>query len=240
MLIDRNICVRCQQCVPFCPVGAIRKTEEGMEIDQDTCVECGVCKRSNICPTGALFQPKLEWPRLIRALFSDPITVHPGTGVAGRGTDELKTNDVTDRFIEGKVGFGIEMGRPNTGTDFLEVEKVLRKLVPLGVYFEPANPVTELIKNASTGEIIDEVKTERVLTAIIEFTVDEAKVPDVLEVIKEAAEEIDTVFSLEVINRVPQNGVPSSLDMIKKKGFSLSLNGKVCLGLGRKSKITNK
>jgi len=211
LLIEPSLCVRCQQCVPFCPVEAISKTNDRMEIDQDICVECGVCKRSKVCPTGALFQPELKWPRLIRALFSDPITVHPGTGVAGRGTDELKTNDVTDRFVEGKVGIGIEMGRPNTGTDFWEIEKVIQKLVPLDVYFEPGNPVTELIEDFTTGKIKDEVKTERVLTAIIEFIVDEAKVLQALDMIKEVAQEIDTVFSLEIINRFPSSGEPPCL-----------------------------
>lgn len=231
--INSEICVRCKRCIPYCPVEAIKTMDKKIVIDQDQCVECGVCKRSGVCPTNAHYQPELHWPRVIRALFSDPITVHPETGVAGRGTDELKTNDVTNRFIEGKVGFGIEMGRPNMGTTFIDLEKVLKKLIPLEVYFEPKNPVTTLIKDMSTGELKDDIRNERVLTAIIEFIVDESKVLQVLDVIKEAADEIDTVFSLEIINRCGSKKEPYSISLIKGNGYYVSPNGKVCIGIGR-------
>jgi NAD-dependent dihydropyrimidine dehydrogenase PreA subunit len=231
--IDQDLCASCGQCIPYCPMSAIKETPDSVIIVQDECVECGVCKRSGVCPTDALTQPKLEWPRLIRSLFSDPITVHPGTGVAGRGTDELKTNDVTDRFVEGQVGFGVEMGRPNTGTTFRDLEKVSTRLASLGVYFEPANPVTELMKDTATGELQDDIKDERVLTAIIEFIVDEDKVLPTLEILKEVAEEIDTVFSLDLINRVGE-GEPPCLSVIREHGYYLSPNGKVCIGIGRR------
>lgn len=231
MKIDTELCIACGQCVVYCPVSAIKETESGVLIDQDECVECGVCKRSGVCPTGALFQPEMEWPRILRALFSDPITVHPGTGVAGRGTEELKTNELTNRFVEGQIGFGVEIGRPNTGTTFGELEKITTRLAPLGVKFEPGNPVTQLIKD--NGELIqDELKDERVLTAIIEFIVDEGDVLQVLDELKEVAEEIDTVFALDIIYRMGQKE-PRCLDLIREHGYYLSPNGKVCIGIGR-------
>ena len=57
---------------------------------------------------------KLRRPRSIRAAFSDPTVVHAGTGVGGRGTEEIKTNGVTGRLQEGEVGIVVEIGRPGT------------------------------------------------------------------------------------------------------------------------------
>jgi len=116
MIIDPEICIDCENCIPYCPVEAITVSDDHVDIDQDLCVECGVCLRSAVCPVEAIVEPDLEWPRTLRALFSNPITVFQETGVAGRGTDEVKSNDVTGRYKRGEVGFGIEMGRPGTGS----------------------------------------------------------------------------------------------------------------------------
>jgi hypothetical protein len=52
--------------------------------------------------------PQLEWPRTIRTTFSDATTTHPGTGVMGRGTDEMKTNDV-EELIRADLGISINI-----------------------------------------------------------------------------------------------------------------------------------
>ena len=71
---------------------------------------------SIICPEGAIKQvDPIPYPRIIRAIFSDPTIRHESTGVSGRGTEEMKTNDVTNNFVEGKIGFSIELGRPGVG-----------------------------------------------------------------------------------------------------------------------------
>ena len=127
------------------------------------------------------------------------------------------------------------MGRPNMGTTFRDLEKVTIALAPLGAKFEPKNPVTLLMESASTGKLRDEVLDERVLTAIIEFTVPESKVLEVLEVLKNVAGSIDTVFSLDIINRMPPVGDPPVLQLLKDHGYYLSPNGKVCIGIGRPS-----
>lgn len=237
--INEELCISCGQCIPYCPVSAIKEEDGVIRIDDDQCVECGVCRRSGVCPTDAHYQPERKWPRILRSLFSDPITVHPSTGVAGRGTDELKTNDVTNRFVVGELGFGIELGRPNTGTTFRDLEKVSKRLAMLGARFEPKNPVTTLMKDQRTGEIRDDVLDERVLTAIIEFTVPDSAGLRVLETLEEAAKEIDTVFSLDLIYRVAGSDEPPVIKAFREKGYFLSDNGKVCVGLGRRSNPTN-
>ena len=132
------------ECLPYCSVGAIMEDKKMGQaaIIEDECVECGVCKRALVCPVDAFEEPELEWPRVLRSLFSNPITVFEETGVAGRGTDEVKSNDVTGRYGRGEVGFGLEMGRPGTGTTFRQVQQMTTVLAGMGVSFEKKNPLT--------------------------------------------------------------------------------------------------
>jgi len=231
--VDPELCVGCLQCLPYCPMGAIRDGGGVAVVDEDECVECRVCQRSEVCPVDAFVQPELRWPRVLRALFSDPLTVHPETGVAGRGTEEMKTNDVTGRFGAGEVGFGVEMGRPGTGCRFADVEVVTRELARAGVTFEPKNPVTFLMTDTSTGEIRPEVLGEKVLTAIIEFKVPAHRAEEILKLLTSLGERLQTVFSLDFIVRAEPDGEPEVVERLRRAGWWLSPNGKVCLGLGR-------
>jgi hypothetical protein len=87
----------------------------------------------------------LEWPRIVRQVFSDPLVEHTSTGIHGRGTEEVKTNDVTDRVAVGEVGYVIEFGRPGIGVRFSEIEAMTKALARLGVVFEVKNPITHLM-----------------------------------------------------------------------------------------------
>jgi ferredoxin len=203
------------------------------EVDRDECVECSVCFRSNVCPTDAIHEEKLEWPRVLRKAFSDPLYVHKGTDVPGRGTEEMKTNDVTGRFQDGFIGVGLEFGRPGTGTRFTEPEKAIKKLVAMGIELEPLNPLTQLIEHRKTGELKKDVLSEKVLSAIVECIIPIKMAQDVFVAIKELAGEIDTVFSLDLICKVaPDERVPI-IEEIKKAGLVRSINGKANLGLGK-------
>ena len=54
-------------------------------IDQDDCVECEICQRSGVCPEEVM--PHLEWPRVLRNRFSNPLVTHPDTQVTESLTD---------------------------------------------------------------------------------------------------------------------------------------------------------
>jgi len=238
MLIDKEKCIGCEECHPYCPVGAIATVEwEGKavsQIDQETCVECGCCfERSAVCPVDAIYMPKLEWPRCLREYFSNPAVKHPSTTGHGRGTEEMKTNDVTGRFRRGEIGIALEMGRPGVGTSFRDLQTVAMAIARLGVEFETQNPVAELITDPRTGKFNEAVLNERVLSAILELKVPVGKLRDVLNVIKEISAKIDTAFSLDLISRVEADGTAPALTIAREAGFFPRPNAKTNVGLGR-------
>jgi hypothetical protein len=203
------------------------------EVDLSECVECAVCLRAGVCSSDAIHEEALEWPRSLRKAFSDPLHVHEGTDIPGRGTEEMKTNDVTGRFPEGFIGVGMELGRPGTGTRFKEAEKVIKRLVAMGIELESHNPLTHLIADKATGELRAEVLEEKVLSAIVEFTIPIEKAQGVFSLVKEVSGEIDTVFSLDLICKVGGDGSLPIIEEVAKAGLVRSLNGKVNVGLGR-------
>ena len=263
MEIDKKKCVGCGNCHAVCTMGVIYLDEDGKSVvNQDECVECYTCYRVcrnkghwpwfvrvfrkilsflrlgylgevDVCPTGALTLSELEWPRSVRAVFSDPTTVHPSTGVPGRGTDEIKTNDVTGRLGKGEVGLVIEMGRPGIGAYFRDIEKVAMALVKLKPHFEKENPVTQLMVDPETGKIKDEVLNEKVLSAIIEIKTTLDKIPEFLHTLEKIQKEVDTVISLGVASKCLPDGTIPHEEWVRKTGYNLSPNGKTNIGLGR-------
>lgn len=234
MKIDTDLCIACDLCLPYCPVGAIFVDDEGLaQIDRDECVECGTCLRSAGCPVGAIMEEELAWPRSVRAAFSNPLTEHRETRVPGRGTEEMKTNEVTGRFKSGEVGIAIELGRPGTGARFCDVERATRAVARLGVAFEPQNPVTFLLADKTTGRMNQEVLDEKVLSAIVEFAVPLPQLTRVLTTLQELADEIETVFSLNLIAKVEPDGAVPAVSRAQDLGVALSINGKNNAGLGR-------
>jgi ferredoxin len=263
MKIDKTKCVGCGNCHSVCTMGVIYLDEDGKSVvNEDECVECRTCYRvlrnegyrpwfvrairrvlkafrlaylaePDVCPTGALTPQELEWPRIVRATFSDPSTVHEGTGVHGRGTDEIKSNDVTGRLRRGDVGFVVELGRPGIGARFRDIEKVAMRMASLGVEFERENPVTQLMEDPGIGKIREDVLGEKVLSAIIEFKTKLDRIPAVLRALEAVQGEVDTVISVGIASRcLPDGSVPHE-KWVREAGYSLSPNGKTNLGLGR-------
>lgn len=234
MKVDTTECLGCGECVSYCPMNALSVVnDEHAVVDEEKCVECNICCNSDICPVDALQKTDLQWPRIIRSVFSDPLQSHGGTGVPGRGTEEMKTNDVTGRFRAGHAGIAVELGRPSTGAYFRDVEKVAMAVAKLGVAFEEKNPVTSLMTDQSTGKIRDDVLNEKALSAIVEFDVPLNLVPEALNVIKNVSYQIDTVFSLDLACRVSEQNLLPAAELARENGFELSLNGKTNVGLGR-------
>jgi hypothetical protein len=177
--------------------------------------------------------PKLEWPRCLREYFSNPDVKHPSTTGNGRGTEEMKTNDVTGRFVRGEAGVALEMGRPGAGASFRDLETVAMAIARLGVEFESQNPVAELMADPKTGKFNEAVLDERVLSAIVELKIPVGKLREVLDAIREVSAGVDTAFSLDLISRVEPDGTTPVLAIAREAGFSPRPNTKTNVGLGR-------
>jgi ferredoxin len=230
-------------------------------INEDECVECFACFRGmskehlnptmvrtirkaakffrfrfdpepDICPTDAIMSEELKWPRIVRRAFSDPQVPHESTGIHGRGTAEVKTNDVTNRVKEGEAGFVVEFGRPGVGARFHDIQRVTSALAQLGVEFEQNNPVTSLMTDLSQGLIRDDILNEKILSAIVEVKTSLEKVPSVLREIRKLSGEVDTVISIGVSTRCDAEGNDPLREILEQEG-SRTYRGKTNLGLGR-------
>jgi len=260
--VDKTRCIGCSNCVPVCPMGAIYIGDDRLaEIDQEACVECQACYRGmstenlpkqptrflrnllaffklrfqpdpDICPTGAITRDELTWPRTLRRVFSDPLLPHESTGIGGRGTMEVKTNDVTERIKEGEAGFTVEFGRPGIGAYFSDVDRVCRALAGKSVEFQPENPVTVLMSDIKTGEIREDVLNEKVLSCILEFKMDIAKIPEIIKVIEDEVKQLDTVVALGIAIRCDSQGNDTVRSQLEALGYD-AWRAKINMGLGR-------
>ena len=237
MLIKPGVCILCKQCLSYCPMSCIYEGPDSMEIDQDECVECGICLRNANCPTGAFEEPELKMPRYVRKAFSDPFGKHENTEYkhTGRGTEEIKTNDVTGIVhSQDRVVVALEMGRPSIGARFRDVEVITKVVSKFDIEFEKSNPVTSYIINKKTGEVDPEILNEKVLSCIIEFGVRTNDLQQILDAVKEAASNLHTVFSVCVICKIDENNKTVVEDTIIKKGYEIHrASSKTNVGLGR-------
>ena len=236
-------------------------------INDDACVECGTCYRGmstenlnpvlvravrkvakwmrfrfepepDVCPTSSFEMNELEMPRLIRQIFSDPVVEHKSTGIKGRGTEEVKTNDVSLRVDTGEVGYTIEFGRPGVGVRFSEIQEMTRTLANQdGVIFEKNNPITHLMTDVKTGDLRTDILEEKILSAIVEIKTDIDKVQEILAIVRQVNDKIDTVTAVGISTRCDEGGEEQILAPILDDLGYPRYRAKTNMGLGR---ITNK
>jgi hypothetical protein len=232
--VNRDECVECYACYnglskEHLPPKTVRATRKAMrallmrfEPDPD------------ICPTDAIEPDELVWPRVVRRAFSDPRVPHESTGVAGRGTEEVKTNDITNRVKVGQVGFTVEFGRPGVGARFHQIQEMSRQLAKIGINFEPNNPVTTLMTSTETGDIREDILNEKVLSAILEFQVPVEKAEEVIRAVWDVEKRIDTIVVMGVGVRCDENGEDITvMPILQRLGYN-PVRAKTNLGLGRK------
>ena len=245
MKADPDKCIACKRCFPYCPMGKIHTFKRHdqipgrvyIEIDQEACTDCGMCFRADICPVKALHQPQDEWPREVRGILSNPLIEFKGSQVPGRGTEEMKTNDVKGTFLPREVGIGIELGRPGIGAYFRDVEIVAMEMMGAGIGYELAheNPVTQFMSDKETGKLRDDILGEKATSAIIEGKCKLDKLPEALKALQRAAEKVESVFTVEVITKVTPEGEVPIKPVLEEMGIWYSINSKNNVGIGEPS-----
>ncbi len=239
MKVNEKLCLGCGRCQPYCTMGAIgfvrdRRGRVCSSVNQHECVDCGVCYRAHVCDADALYEPTAEWPRSVRGTFSNPLVEHKETRVPGRGTEEMKTNDVTGRFKWGEAGMAVEMGRPGVGARFPDIERVAMAIAAVGgITFEPKNPLTGLMADKRTGKMNQEVMGEKVLSAIIELMVPQSRIPEIIAAVRRVSQEISTVCSFDLTTKVDADGGLRAFALASAAGIQPTLNGKTNVGLAR-------
>src|SRR5665647_2154580 len=231
MYVDQDKCIGCRLCVKYCPINAIYMEDKKAHINDDLCTECVNCKRSECCKQEALCENELLWPRQVRSLMSNVKTEYKG--VNGRGTEEMKTNDVTHRFKKGYCGVAIELGRPGVSTSLRDLEKVAMAVAKCGVEFEELNPITSYIVDKKTGKLDSDILDERALSGIIEIGVANSNLENVVRTVLDVAEEIDTVLCLDCVCVVNEDDSIDAMDILDKAGIAYSPNCKTNVGLGQ-------
>ncbi|MEJ5357159.1 MAG: 4Fe-4S binding protein [Desulfobacterales bacterium] len=236
MKIDAEKCVGCEICLDYCNVGAISMQNEKAVIDRDTCVECWLCYRNQICPNDCFEPTPLESPpEVFKHVLSDPTETSAGTGIPGRGTEEAKTNDVTGRFDRDSYGICIDMGRPGVGACMRDVEKVAMAVAAAGVRFASPKetPLSALMEDVRTGKIREEYRDVNVLSVIVEGTCKRSALAEVLKALLRVAGEIDTVFSLGIVSFQRGDRDEPLFKILAENGLAPPTRGKVNVGLGK-------
>lgn len=186
----------------------------------------------DVCPTAAFEPEELQWPRVVRRAFSDVTASHESTGIHGRGTEEVKTNDVTGRVKTGEAGFVVEFGRPGIGVRFRDINIMTTALAASGAEFEAKNPVTQLMSDRKHGVVREDILDEKVLSAIVEMKSDISQVDRFIDVIESVAPTLDTVVSLGVSALCLEDSSNPVEDIMQRRGYPV-IRGKTNLGLGR-------
>lgn len=254
-------CGNCTYVCPMGAI-YIDPVQKRATINDDECVECYACYNGlsqehlsptmvrtirkvfammrirfepepDVCPTGAFEPNELVWPRVVRRAFSDPRVPHESTGVEGRGTEEVKTNDVTGRVKLGEVGFTIEFGRPGIGVRFLEIQEMCWALAKVNVAFEKKNPVTSLMSDVATGTIREDILNEKVMSAIVEIKVSVDRTEEIIRLVWDVEKKLGTVVALGVGVRCDDQGEDHVVaPILERLGYKLE-RAKTNTGMGR-------
>lgn len=238
--INQEKCIGCRQCQKYCSVDAIQydASKRKCFVDADQCVDCYVCVRQQkqFCVKQAFEPTPLDdYYKQFAHVMSDPCENHGVTGVTGRGTEEVKTNDVSGRVTKGHVGFCIDVGRPGVGTTLRDVEKIAMALAAAGVKLLDADhtPLAALMTDINTGKLKDDCLDTRMLSVIVEGACVDADFENAMRALLKVKDEIETVFSLGLIMRVDENGYNPVLKCLDDLGIAQPFRGKVNVGLGK-------
>jgi hypothetical protein len=234
--VNRHECVECYACFNGLSQEHLNPTLVRFLRKMLQMIRVRFDPEPDVCPTAAFEPEELVWPRVVRRAFSDPRVPHESTGIEGRGTEEVKTNDISGRVNVGEVGFTIELGRPGVGVWMREIQQMCWRLGAAGVSFESRNPITSLMTDVRSGTLREDILGEKVMSAIVEIKVAVERTEEIVRLVWEAEKELDTVVALGVGTRCSPDGEDHVVaPILERLGYKLE-RAKTNTGVGR---ITN-
>jgi hypothetical protein len=235
--VNRDACVECYACFNGLSQEHLNPTLVRLMRKMLQVIRVRFDPEPDICPTAAFEPEELVWPRVVRRAFSDPRVPHESTGIEGRGTEEVKTNDLSGRVNVGEVGFTIELGRPGVGVWMREIQQMCWRLGSAGVSFEKRNPITSLMTDVIRGTLREDILDEKVLSAIVEIKAPVERTEEIIKLVWEVEKELDTVVALGVGTRCDGDGEDHVVaPILERLGYKMQ-RAKTNTGLGR---ITNR
>ena len=93
------------------------------------------------------------------------------------------------------------------------------------------------MSDVKTGKLQADVLNEKVLSCILEFKTEIAKMPDTLKVIEDEVKQLDTVVALGVAVRCDSNGDDTARNQLEAMGYDV-WRAKINMGLGRHTNPT--
>jgi hypothetical protein len=235
--VNRDECVECYACFNGLSQEHLNPTLVRFTRKMFQLMRVRFEPEPDVCPTAAFEPEELVWPRVVRRAFSDPRVPHESTGVEGRGTEEVKTNDITGRVGVGEVGITIEFGRPGVGVWMREIQVMCVRLGEIGVAFEKRNPITSLMTDPARGILREDILGEKLMSAIVEIKVAVERTEEIIRLVWDVEKELDTVVALGVGTRCDADGEDHVVaPILERLGYKLE-RAKTNTGLGR---ITNR
>ena len=233
--IDRDECVECYTCFNGLSqehlnptlVRTVRKVLAAMRIRFEP--------EPDVCPTAAFEPDELTWPRVVRRAFSDPRVPHESTGVEGRGTEEVKTNDVTGRVGAGR---GRLHDRARTSRRWRPLPRHPGSLSRAGrgrrgLREEESGDVAHE-RRRRPARIREDILDEKVLSAIVEIKVPVARAEEIIRLVWDVEKRIDTVVTIGAGVRCDAQGDDTVVaPILERLGYNLA-RAKTNIGLGRR------
>jgi pyruvate formate lyase activating enzyme len=128
-------CIRCGDCVPVCPEGALLLTESGIVVDRTKCVICDKC--SQVCPTQALrvAGSRMSADAVLREVERDRIFYrHSGGGMTLSGGEPLMQPDFASALLRGGRELGFHTAVETTGYAVPEILRYVLSQTDLILY----------------------------------------------------------------------------------------------------------
>ncbi|MEW6672952.1 MAG: hypothetical protein AB1427_14700 [Thermodesulfobacteriota bacterium] len=224
------VCTGCEACLPYCPHSAIFMTQEAQAaVDEDLCLECGVCIDTDICPVCAFEESPGDAARFKKS-FGRLLSKHLNLRHAVKESAyDVKTNDVTGKLPENRVVMRLELNRPGGGLSFREVGQMGAEMQRQG--WDPR--ISSRSLNMNEGRPADGVPQERILTCHLELVLDPEQIPAAVQDAARFVAEHGLWVSINVAGRLA--AIDRTRNALQGAGVKVEPVAKVNLGLGRRT-----